>query len=145
MAVKETFGTAAPSDKWLNSAPVVDHIVRQFFAAVLNKVGDRDLMQVLEFETARLNGLFLGLSPVSEFERGPWNAPDHLGAFILKELQINGSTTNAVRDSFMVFASRLLALASKASHEGGERWQREIDGLVATLRNALIGVPGEVL
>lgn len=145
--VEEVFGAAAPKDpgRWLNSAPVVDQIVRQFFKRVLDKVGDRDLMGVLEFETRRMNGLFLGYTPVDSFERGPWNDPDHLGVFLLKELQIKGNSTQAVRDAFMIYAGKLIELASKASHESGDRWQKDLDALVARLRNALIGIPAEAL
>lgn len=147
MAVKETFGEAAPKDpsRLLNSAPVIDRLVRQFFATLLRKVGDDDFMDVLEFEAARLNGLFLGSGPDQGLERGPWNTPEQLGAFVLRELTIDGEDRNGVRDAFMVAASQLLDLASVSPHHADPKWQAGLEKLVARLRNALLGVSAEAL
>lgn len=123
---------------WLNTAAVVDRLVRDFARETLDQVGRPDFMEWLDGRCRFMNGLFLGGSASTVYERGPWNAPDQLGEYILHAMQINGEPRLAVRDAFMVFFSRLL----KATD--GEFDSAALEALVGELRDSLLGLKGAV-
>lgn len=126
---------------WLNSVEVVDRLVRDFARDVLEQLGKRtDFMAWLDMECRRMNGLFLGLTPSDLYDTGPWNSPDQLGEYVLKALQIEGETRLAVRDAFMVFASKLIKVAKEGGGEFSEFDQRRLEALVGMLRAALLGL-----
>lgn len=142
--LKDIFGESAPGDagRWLNSARVVDGIVRHFFANFLRDLGEHGFMDRLGFECARMNGLFLGSGPDGGFERGSWNCPEHLGSYLLTTLSIDGETRNAVRDAFMVYANRLVDLIERMPDGADDAALKAgIDKLVGELRSALLGIP----
>lgn len=102
-------------------------------------------MDRLEFECARMNGLFLGSGPDGGFERGSWNCPEQLGSHLLVTLSIDGETRNAVRDAFMVYANRMVDLLEHAL--GGvddADFKTGLDKLIGELRCALLGIPEKV-
>lgn len=121
---------------WLNTAGVVDRIIRDFTADVLQLVGRDDFESQLDFRTRALNNLFLSITPDDRYQTGPWNSPDQLGEFALKALQIDGETRFAVRDAFMVYLATLLELADPEQ----EFTPSVLDPLIANLRNVLLGL-----
>lgn len=128
--------------EWLNSVPVVDRMVRDFSREVIEKAdGSPEFLSMVDFECRRMNGLFLGSSPSDKFDRGPWNAADQLGEYILKAMQINGETRMAVRDAFMVHAARLLQILRDAEGKPDGEFTKELERAVAALRSALLGLP----
>lgn len=137
-------GPRPGSDRvWLNSVDVVDRLIRDFSRDVLEQLGKRtDFMYWLDGECRRMNGLFLGLSPSDRYDTGPWNSPDQLGEYVLKALQINGETRLAVRDAFMVFASKLIKVAKEGGGEFSDFDKARLDALVGMLRSALLGLTG---
>lgn len=124
----------------LNTFPVVDRLVRSFTREVIQRANSSpDYMSWLEFECRRMNGLFLGTSPSTKFERGAWNSEDMLGDFIGRALQINGETRIAVRDAFMIHASRAITIMQASDGKPDSEWQKELDLAVAQIREALLG------
>jgi hypothetical protein len=146
-------GTPGPrpgsGKEWLNTSEVVDRLIRDFSKAVLEKALEgeiRAVMPWLEFECTRMNNLFLGITPSDRFDVGPWNTPEQCGSFVLKELRINGEGRTAVRDAFMVFASKLIkTLAAVGNTDFSEQHGAVLDGMVKMLRLALLGIPQEAL
>lgn len=119
---------------WLNTAGVVDRLIRSFALEVLGAVSKEDFLPWLDLRCRAMNGLFLGTSPSEEFERNPkWNTPDQLGESLLHRLRIDGEPRLAVRDGFMVFASKMI----KAS-QAGEFDPAAMDAMVGELRGALL-------
>lgn len=129
-----------PGKTWLNSADVVNRIIRNFAAELLQSLGRPDFMDWLAFACSSMNSLFLGDGQSDVYSKGPWNRPDQLGEFVLKALQINGDTHTAVRDAFMVFANQMLSLVEEG--EFNQTHQAEIDDFVRRLRDALLGITG---
>ncbi len=121
---------------WLNTASVVDRIIRDFTGEVLDLVGRDDFMAQLDFRCRAMNGLFLGTSQSDTYQRGPWNAPDQLGEYVLKALSIDGETRLAVRDAFTVYVSAVL----NAVDPDAEFDAAALEPLIAHLRNALLGL-----
>lgn len=122
---------------WLNTAAVVDRIIRDFTKEVLQAAGSPGFMAKLEFKCRAMNSLFLGTAD-DRYQRGPWNTPEQMGEHVLHALRINGEPRNAVRDAFMVYMSKLLDRA----HPGEEFDFEHIAPLIADLRNALLGLSG---
>lgn len=121
---------------WLNTAGVVDTLIRSFALEVLAEVSRADFMAWLDLRCRAMNGLFLGTSPSDQFERNPkWHTPDQLGESLLHRLRIDGEPRLAVRDAFMVFTSKMI----KAS-QAGEFEDEAMDAMVAELRDGLLGL-----
>lgn len=117
---------------------MVDRLIRDWTMNVFGMVGTPGFMAKLDFECRRMNSLFLGIIPSDKYVIGPWNAPDHLGEYILKALAINGETRLAVRDAFMLHVSKLLDV-----YKPGEDFEEAtIEPRIDELRNALLGLPG---
>ena len=125
----------------LNSADVVDRIIREFTTEIIGLIGQDDFMARLDFECRRLNGLFLGLTPSDTYQRGPWNAPEQLGEYMLKALRINGTSRLAVRDAFAWYVDKLLDTIGT----GSEFDEAKVAPLIGELRNALLGRSGASL
>lgn len=115
---------------------MVDRIVRDFIKQVLGQFDNKpNFMPWLEFECRRLNNLFLGITPSDTYATGPWNCPNQCGDYVLCALTINGESRLAVRDAFMVLASRLPDLAATQKEFDPVAMDAEID----RLRHALLG------
>jgi len=123
---------------WLNTAGVVDRIIRDFTIEAIRVVKTPGGMDKLDFLCRRMNGLFLGLSESDKYQRGSWNTPEQMGDYVLHALRINGETRNAVRDAFMVYMAKLLRRADPHNDFDGKL----LDPLIADLRNALLGLSG---
>jgi hypothetical protein len=122
---------------WLNTASVVDRIVRDFTADALRVLGHADVEAQLDFRCRAMNTLFLGGPvPTDRYERGPWNTPEQLGQSILTALRIEGETRLAVRDAFMVYLSAVLDGVDPDQFDAAA-----LEPYVANLRNALLGLP----
>lgn len=121
---------------WLNTAAVVDRIIRDFSIEVVKQAKAPGFMEKLEFWCRSMNGLFLGSSESEKYARGPWNAPDQMGDYVLHALRINGEARNAVRDAFMVYTSKFLRRADPHGEFDGAL----LEPLIADLRNALLGL-----
>lgn len=121
---------------WLNTAAVVDRIIRDFTKEVLQAAGSSGFMAKLEFKCRAMNSLFLGTAAEDRYHRGPWNTPEQMGEYVLHALGINGEPRNAVRDAFMVYMSKLLERANPSE----EFDFAPIAPLIADLRNALLGL-----
>ncbi|MFM0728962.1 hypothetical protein PQQ52_00450 [Paraburkholderia sediminicola] len=121
---------------WLNTAPVVDQLIRDFTMETLGLIGGPDFMARLDFACRRMNNLFLNVAPSDDYERGPWNAPAHLGEHVLMVLRVEGETRLAVRDAFMVYTSALLNVADSDA----EFDSAVIEPLIANWRSALLGL-----
>ena len=121
---------------WLNTAGVIDSVIRRFAQEVLEAVSRSDFLAWLDLRCRAMNGLFLGTSPSTDYEINPkWNNPDQLGESLLHRLRIDGEPRLAVRDAFMVFVSKMV----RASQEG-EFDAAQMDAMVAELRDALLGL-----
>lgn len=121
---------------WLNTAAVVDRIIRDFTQEVLRVLKTPGGMTQLGFLCGSMNSLFLNLSPSEKYERGPWNAPEQLGDYVLHALRINGEPRNAVRDACMVYVSKVVDRIDPHSDFDGKL----LEPLIADLRNALLGL-----
>ena len=127
-------GPDASGKVWLNSASVVDRIIRGFVSELLDEIDKPESFQSwLEFKSRALNNLFLGITPSDEYKTGPWNRPDQCGEYVLKAMQINGETRLSVRDAFFVFTSRVLTLIEKDFDADA------LDAEIDRLRHALLG------
>jgi hypothetical protein len=130
--------SASPAE--LGQPHVVDRIIRDFTTEVLGLFGREDFLTQLDFRCRALNGLFLGSSPSDTYQRGPWNAPDQLGEYVLKALHIDGETRLAVRDAFTIYTAALLSVAD----QDAEFDPATIEPLIANLRVALLGLDSAV-
>jgi hypothetical protein len=119
----------------LGDALVVDRLIRNFTREILGLVGRDDFMAKLDFECRRMNGLFLGSTSTGTYQRGPWNAPDQLGEYLLKALRIDGETRLAVRDAFMWYTDKLLHSVKLEEDFDAEA----LSPLIDDLRDALLG------
>lgn len=126
---------------WLNTISVVDGLIRSFTKELMAIVERPDLKARLEMECRRMNNLFLGITPSDQYETGSWNDPEQLGFHILVVLHINGETRLAVRDAFMVFASKVLGIAENSKNGFSKEDDKKITDLIAELRSALLGLP----
>lgn len=118
---------------WLNSASVVDRILRDFVREIIDILDRPDFQERLEFECRRLNNLFLGITPSDKYSTGPWNTLDQCGDYVLQVLTINGESRTAVRDAFMIFALRVIVLAAD------EFDPIKLDVEIDRMRHALLG------
>jgi hypothetical protein len=62
---------------WLNTANVIDRIIRDFTSEVLGMVGRADFMAQLDFRCRAMNGLFLGITPSEKYQRGRGTRPSN--------------------------------------------------------------------
>lgn len=137
-------GPDPKSDKtWLNTLEVVDGIVVEFTNWVLENATKESFPGQLDFQCRRLNNLFLGISQSDKYSIGPWNAPDEIGDFVLRQLQIDGESRTAVRDAFMIHAAAVIDIFADAEDTPEESWKQALDGRIALLRSALLGIPRE--
>jgi hypothetical protein len=119
----------------LNDPRVVDQLIRDFTLETLGLIGRQDFMARLDFECRRMNSLFLGIIPSDKYLSGPWNAPDHLGEYILMALSINGETRLGVRDAFMWYFDKVLDV-----YKPGAKFDAaSIEPLIDQLCDALLG------
>jgi hypothetical protein len=125
---------------WLNSADVVNRVIRDFVHEVLRDFGRPGFLERLDFECRRMNSLFMGDGQSDTYLKGPWNRPDQIGEYVQLALHINGETHHAVRDAFMIFAKDFLKLASQSGGKFNESSQHEVDELIVRLRDALLGI-----
>lgn len=132
----EQSGLLADGRTYLNTANVVDRLIRDFTIDVMDDVGKPDFMARLDFECRRMNSLFLGIIPSDEYLVSAWNAPDQLGEYILKALRINGETRLAVRDSFMWYFEQVLDVWKP----GAEFDPETVKPIIDFMRNALLGL-----
>jgi hypothetical protein len=135
------------SPPWLNSTEAVSAIVRQFAADLIRRYGQsshKDLMAWLTNECFRMNELFIGAGlDTTPYSRGPWNTPDHLGHHLALALHIDGELRLAVRDAFMIFASKIGELMRQHQTEDSfPALQKALDTAVAEFANQLLGLDG---
>lgn len=120
---------------WLNAARVVDRIVRAFVRDLLGQLDNRDTFaDWLRQEAGRLNDLFLGIAPSDVYATGPWNAPEQCGRYVLRILDIDGEPETAVRDAFVLLASRIVDLVATSDFD-----PEALEGEIASVRHALLG------
>jgi hypothetical protein len=122
---------------WLNTAAVVDRLIRDFTMETLRLIGGPDFMARLDFECRRMNNLFLNVTSSDDYERGPWNAPAQLGEYVLKALRIDGEPRLGVRDAVAIYTAAPLDVAGPDVEFDGAL----IEPLIADLRAALLGLP----
>lgn len=135
------------SPPWLNSTEAVSAIVREFAADLIRRYGvasHKDLMGWLSNECGRMNSLFIGEGlETKPYRRGPWNTPDQLGHHLMLALHIDGEDRLAVRDGFMIFASKVGALMREHQTEDSmPALQRALDAAVAEFSQQLLGLDG---
>ena len=120
---------------WLNSIEVVDKIIRSFTADMLSTLAaKKDFMPWLEFESRRMNNLFLGIGPSDIFDTAPWNSPDQLGEYALIELRMDGVTRLAVRDVFFWYAGQVINLTKSDFDDA------KLNQLIDRFKNILLGI-----
>ncbi|MGV6874459.1 hypothetical protein ACUSIJ_17440 [Pseudochelatococcus sp. B33] len=120
---------------WLNAARVVDRIVHEFVRDLLGQLENRDTFaDWLSQEARRLNDLFLGIVPSEAYATGPWNAPDQCGRYVLRTLGIDGEPETAVRDAFVLLASRIVDLVATSDFDA-----EALKGEIAPVTRALVG------
>lgn len=130
---------------WLNTVEVVNALIRDFTAELLNEIGRQgDLMAWLVFEATRMNNLFLGITESDLFDIGPWNRPDQCGIFVANALTLDCELRLAVRDAFMAYAAKVLAVYRESGGEFDEVQRRRLFDLSEQLKNALLGLTGTV-
>jgi hypothetical protein len=125
---------------WLNSADVVNRIIREFVHEALRDVRSPEFMQRLDFHCRRMNDIFMGSGQDDVYLKGPWNRADQIGEYVQLHLHIDGDTRLAVRDAFMLFSRDFLKLAHSSGGQFNETSHGEIDELIQRLRDALLGV-----
>lgn len=133
------------SPPWLNSIEAAGAIVRKFAADILKRYGQAEqqaFMGWVTHECFQLNEVFIGAGLESRpYARGPWNTPDQLGHHLALALHIDGELRFAVRDAFMIFASKVAALMREHQTEASlPALQRALDAAVAEMTNQLLGL-----
>jgi hypothetical protein len=129
-------GLLADGRTYLNTANVVDRLIRDFTIDVMEDVGKPDFMAVFDFQCRRMNNLFLGIAPSDEYLLSAWNAPDQLGEYILKALRINDETRLAVRAAFAWYFEQVIDVWKP----GDEFDAAKVTPIIDFLRNALLGL-----
>lgn len=149
--VTDDSGVAGPvagnNPPWLNSVEAVSAIVRQFTADFIRRYGVVDhqrLMAWLAPECNNMNALFIGGGLLTQpYRLGPWNTPEQLGTHISVALGISGELRWAVRDAFMLYASKIGALAREHQEEDqADAYQTALATAVSEFANQLLGLDG---
>lgn len=125
----------AGSRTWLNSARVVNLVVRAFVQDLLLNLDGRDTFaDWLQSESQRLNDLFLGIEPSETYATGPWNVPEQCGRYVLRILGIDGAPQTAVRDAFVLLASRIVDLVATSTFDAAA-----LENEIVPVTRALLG------
>lgn len=134
-----------PTDPWLMNAETVASIIDEFLSdAIAIYYSEQDRSSFLRWvkkETKRLNGLFLGHKPGenSPMHRGPWNTPDQLGAYLLKNYQVSGPPSVVVQLVLVRFLDEATTITDESLSSGTDEWEDELSDLVEELVFALLG------
>jgi hypothetical protein len=132
----EQSGLLADGRTYLNTANVVDRIIRDFTIDVMDDVGKPDFMAVFDFQCRRMNNLFLGITQSDEYMTSAWNTPEQLGEYILKALRINDETRLAVRAAFAWYFEQVLDVWKP----GAQFDPATVKPIIDFMRNALLGI-----
>lgn len=120
---------------WLNAARVVNVIVREFVRDLLVNLDRSDAAaDWLRGEAQRLNDLFLGAARSEAYATGPWNTPEQCGQYVLRTLGIDGAPETAVRDAFVLLASRIVDLVAASEFDA-----QALEGEIVPVTRALLG------
>lgn len=120
---------------WLNAARVVNLIVREFVRDLLVHLDKGDAFaDWLAREAQRLNDLFLGIVSSETYATGPWNAPERCGSYVLRALGIDGAPETAVRDAFVLLASRIVDLIATSVFDA-----EALENEIVPVTRALLG------
>lgn len=131
---------------WLNSVPVVEKLVRQYFHDLFSYLGQGKSIDGLPnflLEKAKyMNKLFLQYFPqmpeYDGYRTGPWNTPDQLGKFLAYYLHLSGYTHQMV--ALALEQEAVVVLEQILSGVPEEEWQRATDRAVDRLVRGLTGI-----
>lgn len=131
---------------WLNSVPVVERLVRQYFHDLFTYLGQgksvEGLPDFLLEKATYLNRMFLQFLPqmpeYGGYRTGPWNTPEQLGMFISKYLHIPGYTRQMVALALEQEAVPVLEKILSGKPEA--QWQAATDRAVDRLVRGLTGI-----
>jgi hypothetical protein len=132
----EQSGLLQDGRTYLNTANVVDRLIRDFTIDLMDEVGKPGFMARMDFECRRMNNLFLGITPSSEYMVSDWNTPDQLGEYILQAMRINDETRLGVRAAFAWYFEQVL----DAWTPGAAFDPEKVKPIIDFMRNALLGL-----
>lgn len=121
---------------WLNTATVVEGILRDFVKGVMDQWerNPEGLVGYIEHRVLTLNNLFLGRVESEKYSIGPWNTPDQLGTYIAIKYGVSCELRHAVRDCLMEMIGNIIEMVSENDFS-----EAALDQEITKMRNALLG------